>query len=710
MNRQFLGYAAVAIVVAILPFVGVYPIFAMKVMCYALFACAFNLLLGFTGLLSFGHAAFLGSAAYAAGHALKVWGFPTEIGLLFGVAVAALLGLAMGALAIRRSGIYFAMITLALAQMVFFFFLQAHFTGGEDGLQGVPRGTLLGLVDLSEDLNLYYVVMGVFALGFFIIWRTVHSPFGQVLQALRENEPRAVSLGYDVDRFKLLAFVLSAAIAGLAGATKTLVFVSATLSDATWQMSGLVILMTLIGGLGTLTGPVLGAFIVVLLENKVGDFGQMLARATGMDWFLRLGESVTIVIGLIFVICVLAFRRGIVGEIGAFMQRRRAARRRAGAGRESQRRGRAAQRALGRMLHGLEERHVFQVRIVQQFIQAVGRPRGNVVFQEERQPFGRAALQQAAADRFVQRLRMADAVSHRGKARIRRQFGPAQQGEQALPLRVRIGNQADVAFAGLQGPMVAAEDALVAARGRGRGRPAENVVGQVLDQIERRHGLEHGHFHLLPLPAGRARHQGRRDRAGQIDAAELVGEQHGHESRFSVHARMQARHPAHSLDHVVVGRALRVAAVLVKAQRHGIDQPRMARGQAVVVDAQPPRGRGAHVVHEDIGRGQQRVQARHVAGGLEVQHHAALASVQVEEKGTHLRIARAADHAHRIALRRLDLDHLGAHIREQLGRHRPEHEVAGVDDAHAGQRTCHIRSSWLNVARVSVRAACISMG
>jgi branched-chain amino acid transport system permease protein len=295
-------------------------------MCYALFACAFNLLLGFTGLLSFGHAAFLGSAAYATGHALKVWGFPTEVGLLFGVAVAGLLGLAMGAIAIRRSGIYFAMITLALSQMVFFFFLQAKFTGGEDGLQSVPRGTLFGLIDLSKDLNLYYVVMAIFVIGYFIIWRTVNSPFGQVLQALRENEPRAISLGYDVDRFKLLAFVLSAALAGLAGATKTLVFVSATLSDATWQMSGLVILMTLIGGLGTLTGPILGAFIVVLMENKVGDFGQMMANLTGVDWFLRLGESVTIVIGLIFVICVLAFRRGIVGEVGAFIDRRRAAR------------------------------------------------------------------------------------------------------------------------------------------------------------------------------------------------------------------------------------------------------------------------------------------------------------------------------------------------------------------------------------------------
>ncbi|QBS64409.1 branched-chain amino acid ABC transporter permease [Bordetella holmesii] len=245
---------------------------------------------------------------------------------MFGVLIAALLGLVMGAIAIRRSGIYFAMITLALAQMVFFFFLQAKFTGGEDGLQGVPRGKFLGLLDLSQDINLYYVVMAIFAIGYFIIWRTVHSPFGQVLKGLRENEPRAISLGYDTDRFKLLAFVLSAAIAGLAGATKTLVFVSATLSDATWQMSGLVILMTLIGGLGTLTGPIIGAFVIVLLENKVGDFGQFMANLTGADWFLRLGESVTIVIGLIFVICVMTFRRGLVGEFSAWLQRRRSAR------------------------------------------------------------------------------------------------------------------------------------------------------------------------------------------------------------------------------------------------------------------------------------------------------------------------------------------------------------------------------------------------
>jgi branched-chain amino acid transport system permease protein len=324
MNRYIAGYVVLAVAAALLPFLGVYPIFAMKVMCYALFACAFNLLLGFTGLLSFGHAAFLGSAAYATGYALKAWGVTPEVGLIFGVAVAALLGLVVGGLAIRRSGIYFAMITLAMAQMVYFFFLQARFTGGEDGLQQVPRGRLFGVIDLSSDLTLYYLVLALFLIGFAIIWRTVNSPFGQVLKALRENEPRAISLGYDVDRFKLLAFVLSAAIAGLAGSAKTLVFVSATLSDATWQMSGLVILMTLIGGMGTFLGPVLGAFIVVLLENKVGDFGQALTSMTGIDWFRQLGESVTIVIGLIFVICVMAFRRGIVGEFQALLRRRKA--------------------------------------------------------------------------------------------------------------------------------------------------------------------------------------------------------------------------------------------------------------------------------------------------------------------------------------------------------------------------------------------------
>ncbi|TAL83992.1 MAG: branched-chain amino acid ABC transporter permease [Candidimonas sp.] len=323
MKRQLIGYLLAVIILALLPAMGAYPIFIMNVMCYALFACAFNLLIGYTGLLSFGHAAFLGGAAYATGQALAVWGWPTVGGLLFGTVVAAIMGLVMGVLAIRRSGIYFAMITLAMAQMVFFFFLQAHFTGGEDGLQGIPRGYLFGL-DLSKDLNLYYLVLAIFVLGYALIWRTINSPFGQVLKAIRENEPRAISLGYNVDNFKLLAFVLSATLAGLAGATKALVFVSATLSDATWQMSGLVILMTLIGGLGTLTGPVVGAFIVVLLENKVGELGRFLAQATGFTGFRVLGESVTIVIGLIFIICVMAFRRGIVGEILHYFRPRKA--------------------------------------------------------------------------------------------------------------------------------------------------------------------------------------------------------------------------------------------------------------------------------------------------------------------------------------------------------------------------------------------------
>ncbi len=314
MNRQLASYLVLAIIVALLPAMGAYPIFIMKIMCYALFACAFNLLLAYTGLLSFGHAAFLGGAAYATGHSLVVWGLPTLAGLLFGTAVAAVLGLIMGALAIRRSGIYFAMITLAMAQMLFFYFLQAPFTHGEDGLQGIPRGSIFG-IDLQDDLNLYYVVLVIFLIGFMVCWRAVNSPFGQVLKALRENEARAISLGYDVARFKLLVFVISATLAGLAGATKSLVFVSATLSDATWQMSGLVILMTLIGGLGTFLGPVLGALIVVVLENKVGEFGRTLAQWTGVDWFNVLGESVTMVIGLIFIICVMAFRRGIIGEI-----------------------------------------------------------------------------------------------------------------------------------------------------------------------------------------------------------------------------------------------------------------------------------------------------------------------------------------------------------------------------------------------------------
>ncbi len=283
----------------------IYPILVMKVLCFALFACAFNLLLGYTGLLSFGHAVFLGSAAYVTGHALKVWELPTLLGLLAGTGAATLLGWAIGSLAIRRQGIYFAMVTLALAQMVFFFFLQAPFTGGEDGLQGVPRGSLFGL-DLADDINLYYLVLAIFAGAFWLIQRTIHSPFGQILKAIRENEPRAISLGYDVAKYKLLAFVLSAGLAGLAGATKTLVFKFATLTDAHWHTSGEVVLMTLLGGMGTVFGPVVGATVIVTLQNELAD---------------KVGSLVTVIMGAIFVVCVLAFRRGIVGESIALYQR-----------------------------------------------------------------------------------------------------------------------------------------------------------------------------------------------------------------------------------------------------------------------------------------------------------------------------------------------------------------------------------------------------
>jgi branched-chain amino acid transport system permease protein len=311
-----LGYAAVLVIALVAPFV-MYPVLLMKILCFALFACAFNLLIGFTGLLSFGHAAFFGGASYIAGHALKVWGFPTELGILLGVIFAAIVGLVIGKLAIRRQGIYFTMITMALSQMLFFVFLQAPFTGGEDGLQSIPRGTLLGAIDLKNDLTMYYIVLGIVVASFLLVVRIIHSPFGQVLKAVRENEPRAVSLGYDVDRYKLLAFVLSAALAGLAGSTKALVLGFGTLTDVHWSMSGLVVLMTLVGGMGTLFGPVLGAIIIIALENKLGDMGTWLASVTHIDWFNSIGESVTMVTGLIFVICVLAFRRGIIGELVA---------------------------------------------------------------------------------------------------------------------------------------------------------------------------------------------------------------------------------------------------------------------------------------------------------------------------------------------------------------------------------------------------------
>ncbi|WP_371086528.1 branched-chain amino acid ABC transporter permease [Variovorax sp. RCC_210] len=317
------GLLLVALILA--PFFGAYPVFVMKLMCFALFAAAFNLLLGFTGLLSFGHAAFLGGSAYVAGHAMKVWGLTPELGLIAGTLAGGFLGWIFGVLAIRRQGIYFAMITLALAQMMFFVALQAKFTGGEDGLQGVPRGKLFGLIDLSNDLTMYYVALVVVVLAFLLIVRTIHSPFGQVLKGIKENEPRALSLGYDVSRFKLLAFVISAALSGLAGSLKTLVLGFATLSDVHWTASGQVILMTLVGGLGTLSGPLVGSAVVVLLENKIGELGNLLARITTVDWFNTLGESVTMVTGLIFVICVLAFRKGIMGEIIAFIERRKGA-------------------------------------------------------------------------------------------------------------------------------------------------------------------------------------------------------------------------------------------------------------------------------------------------------------------------------------------------------------------------------------------------
>jgi branched-chain amino acid transport system permease protein len=300
-------WLAVLVVLLLAPFIGLYPVFMMKALCYAIFACAFNLLLGYTGLLSFGHAAFLGAAAYATGWLVRTAGWSPELGVLAGTAVAAAIGLGVGLLAIRRHGIYFAMITLALAQMVYFVCLQAPFTGGEDGLQGVPRGNLFGIIPLASDVTMYFVVLAVFVSVFALIVRIVHSPFGQVLKAIRENEPRAVSLGYDVDRYKLLAFVLSTALAGLAGSLKTLVLGFATLSDAHWSLSGEVVLMTLLGGMGTFAGPVLGAFTIIGLQDYLSD---------------RVGSWVTVIIGATFVACVIAFRRGFVGELLAWRKRR----------------------------------------------------------------------------------------------------------------------------------------------------------------------------------------------------------------------------------------------------------------------------------------------------------------------------------------------------------------------------------------------------
>ena len=301
-NTELKVFAGMALVLALLPPTGlVYPYFVMQALCFALFACAFNLLIGYVGLLSFGHAVFLGTGGYVCAHAARVWNMPPEIALFSGVAAATALGCLIGLLAIRRQGIYFAMITLALSQMMYFVYLQAPFTHGEDGIQGVPQGHFLGLIDLSKPMPLYYTVLAVFLLAFLLIYRTINSPFGEILKAIRENEPRAVSLGYKVDRYKLVAFALSAALAGLAGALKVIVAQNASLTDVHWTGSGEVVLMTLVGGLGTIFGPVAGAFVITAMQQYLAGLGQ---------W-------VQVIQGVIFVACVLAFRRGLVGEIAA---------------------------------------------------------------------------------------------------------------------------------------------------------------------------------------------------------------------------------------------------------------------------------------------------------------------------------------------------------------------------------------------------------
>ncbi|MBB3897364.1 branched-chain amino acid ABC transporter permease [Roseococcus suduntuyensis] len=302
-RTQLIAFGLMVALVVISPFF-LYPVFLMKVLCFALFACAFNLLIGYVGLLSFGHAAYFGMGGYLAGHAAKEWGLPPEIAILIGGATGAILGLVIGAIAIRRQGIYFAMITLAFAQMVYFFCLQAPFTGGEDGIQSIPRGMLFGVFNLNSDMTMYWLTAGVFLIGFLLVHRIVHSPFGMVLKSIRENEPRATSLGYRTDDYKLMAFVLSAALSGVAGGTKSIVFGIATLTDVFWTMSGEVVLMSLVGGLGTIFGPVMGAVVIITMQNYLAEFGA---------W-------VTVIQGVIFVLCVLAFRRGIVGEIGNWLK------------------------------------------------------------------------------------------------------------------------------------------------------------------------------------------------------------------------------------------------------------------------------------------------------------------------------------------------------------------------------------------------------
>jgi len=304
LRHQWMALGLMLVFFVVAPYF-VYPVFLMKVMCFALFACAFNLLLGFGGLLSFGHAMFFGTSGYAAAHAAKVWGLTPELSVLFATLCATALAGVVGLLAIRRQGIYFAMITLALSQMVFFVYLQTPFTGGEDGIQGVPHGQLFGLIDLNNEMAMYSFVLGIFLSGFAMVWRIVHSPFGQVLKAIRENEQRALSLGYDTDKFKLMAFVLSGTVAGMAGGTKALVFQLASLTDVHWTMSGEVVLMTLVGGLGTLFGPVVGAAVIVTMQN----------------YLAQLGSWVTVVQGVVFVVCVMLFRKGVVGEIANLIKK-----------------------------------------------------------------------------------------------------------------------------------------------------------------------------------------------------------------------------------------------------------------------------------------------------------------------------------------------------------------------------------------------------
>jgi branched-chain amino acid transport system permease protein len=305
MRDEMIVFAVMAALLASVPWTGIYPFFVMQALCFALLACAFNLLIGYGGLLSFGHAMFLGTAGYVTAHALKVWALPPELGIVAGTAAAALLGLITGFISIRRQGIYFAMITLALSQLLYFIYLQAPFTHGEDGIQGIPQGRLFGVFDLSKPMVLYYVVLVGFLLGFLLIYRTINSPFGEVLKAIRENEQRAISLGYKTDQYKLLAYILSGTLAGLAGSLKVFVAQNASLTDVHWSMSGEIVLMTLVGGLGTIFGPVVGAFVIIAMQQYLAGFGQ---------W-------VTVIQGVIFVSCVLLFRRGLVGELAHLLRR-----------------------------------------------------------------------------------------------------------------------------------------------------------------------------------------------------------------------------------------------------------------------------------------------------------------------------------------------------------------------------------------------------